>query len=91
MTARNKALGINTQLVHAGERGVPPQGTPVSHPIYPSTTFTYDSMAEVDQVFSGEKQGYIYSRYGNPTVAALEEAVRVLEQSKQTFEFDPVR
>src|SRR6266850_3025918 len=80
MTARNKALGINTQLVHAGERGVPPQGTPVSHPIYPSTTFTYDSMAEVDQVFSGEKQGYIYSRYGNPTVAALEEAVRVLEE-----------
>jgi cystathionine gamma-synthase/methionine-gamma-lyase len=80
MTARNKALGINTQLVHAGERGLPPQGTPVSHPIYASTTFTYDSMAEVDQVFSGEKQGYIYTRYGNPTVAALEEAVRVLEE-----------
>jgi cystathionine beta-lyase/cystathionine gamma-synthase len=80
MTARSKALGINTQLVHAGERGVPPQGTAVSHPIYASTTFTYDSMAEVDQVFAGEKQGYIYTRYGNPTVAALEEAVRVLEE-----------
>jgi len=80
MTARNKALGINTQLVHAGERGAPPQGKPVSTPIYASATFTYDSMAEVDQVFSGEKQGYIYSRYGNPTVAALEEAVRVLEE-----------
>lgn len=80
MTAGKKALGINTQLVHAGERGAPPQGKPVSNPIYASATFTYDSMAEVDQVFSGEKQGYIYSRYGNPTVAALEEAIRVLEE-----------
>lgn len=80
MKTRNKALGINTQLVHAGERGASPQGKPVATPIYASATFTYDSMAEVDQVFSGEKQGYIYSRYGNPTVAALEEAVRVLEE-----------
>ena len=80
MAAGKKGLGINTQLVHAGERGTPPQGKPVSNPIYASATFTYDSMAEVDQVFSGEKQGYIYSRYGNPTVAALEEAVRVLEE-----------
>jgi cystathionine gamma-synthase/methionine-gamma-lyase len=36
-------------------------------------------MAEVDRVFAGEQQGYVYTRYGNPTVAALEEAVRVLE------------
>src|SRR6267143_669686 len=75
-----KKLGINTQLVHAGERGAPPQGKPVSTPIYTTATFTYDSMAEVDQVFAGERQGYIYTRYGNPTVAALEEAMRVLEE-----------
>jgi len=37
-------------------------------------------MAEVDQVFAGEKQGYIYTRYGNPTVAALQQAVQVLEE-----------
>src|SRR6266540_3169337 len=80
MTGSKKEFGINTQMVHAGERGAPPQGKPISNPIYASATFTYDSMAEVDQVFSGEKQGYIYSRYGNPTVAALEEAVRVLEE-----------
>jgi cystathionine beta-lyase/cystathionine gamma-synthase len=80
MEAGKKSFGITTQIVHAGERGASPQGKPVSTPIYASATFTYDSMAEVDQVFSGEKQGYIYSRYGNPTVAALEEAVRVLEE-----------
>ena len=80
MTARNKALGINTQMVHAGERSAVPHGKPVSTPIYATATFTYDSMVEVDQVFAGEQQGYIYSRYGNPTVAALEEAMRVLEE-----------
>jgi cystathionine beta-lyase/cystathionine gamma-synthase len=78
MTAKNN-LRINTQLVHAGERGETPVGKPVATPIYATATFTYESMAEVDQVFSGEKKGYIYTRYGNPTIAALEEAVRLLE------------
>jgi cystathionine beta-lyase/cystathionine gamma-synthase len=77
-----KPLRINTQLVHAGERGAVPLGKPVSTPIYATATFTYDSMAEVDQVFAGEKQGYIYTRYGNPTIAALAEAVQVLEEGR---------
>lgn len=70
---------ITTQLVHAGERQPPPRGLPVSTPIYATSTFTYGSMAEVDRVFSGEDAGYVYTRYGNPTTAALEEALRVLE------------
>jgi cystathionine gamma-synthase/methionine-gamma-lyase len=37
-------------------------------------------MQEIDQVFSGERQGFIYTRYGNPTTAALEEAVREVEE-----------
>ncbi|MCM3874689.1 MAG: PLP-dependent aspartate aminotransferase family protein [Pyrinomonadaceae bacterium] len=80
MASAKKSFRINTQLVHAGERGDTPLGKPVATPIYATATFTYDSMAEVDQVFAGEKQGYIYTRYGNPTVAALAEAVRILEE-----------
>src|SRR5688572_10949881 len=71
---------ITTLLVHAGERGPLPDAKPVSTPIYASATFTYDSMQEIDQVFSGEKPGFIYTRYGNPTTAALEEAMRVVEE-----------
>lgn len=71
---------IATKLVHAGERRPVPEGKPVSTPIYASATFTFDSMQEIDQVFSGEKQGFIYTRYGNPTTAALEEAVREVEE-----------
>jgi cystathionine beta-lyase/cystathionine gamma-synthase len=71
---------ISTKLVHAGERRALPDAMPVSTPIYASATFTYDTMQEIDQVFGGEKQGYIYTRYGNPTIAALEEAVREVEE-----------
>jgi len=71
---------ITTKLVHAGERRPLPEALPVSTPIYATATFTYDSMQDIDQVFSGEKQGFIYTRYGNPTVAALEEAVRDIEE-----------
>jgi cystathionine beta-lyase/cystathionine gamma-synthase len=71
---------ITTKLVHGGERRTLPDAKPVSTPIYASATFTYDSMQEIDQVFSGEKEGFIYTRYGNPTTAALEEAVREVEE-----------
>ena len=79
MADNNPDFDIATLLVHSGERNAVPEGVPVATPIYASATFTYDSMEEVDQVFGGEKQGYIYTRYGNPTVVALAEAVRTAE------------
>ncbi len=71
--------GFWTQLVHAGEKLAPPAGRPVATPIYATSAFAYDSMEEVDRVLGGETPDYIYTRYGNPTVAALEEAMRTLE------------
>jgi len=80
MANENKNRDLKTRLVHAGERQAPPEAQPVATPIYASATFTYDSMDEMDQVFAGEKQGYVYTRYGNPTIGALEEAMRDLEE-----------
>jgi len=79
MTDQTKKRHINTQLVHAGERQGPPDGQPVATPIYASATFTYASMQEMDQVFAGEKPGYVYTRYGNPTTAAFEAVLRDVE------------
>jgi cystathionine beta-lyase/cystathionine gamma-synthase len=79
MTDETEDLDITTQLVHGGERRSPPNGQPVATPIYATATFTYDSMEEIDQVFAGDKPGFIYTRYGNPTVAALEEVIRTIE------------
>ena len=75
----DRDLEISTQLVHAGERANTPEGQPTSTPIYASSTFTYKSMEEIDQVFAGDKAGFIYTRYGNPTLAALENALRTIE------------
>jgi cystathionine beta-lyase/cystathionine gamma-synthase len=79
MTAEKTNLDIATQLVHGGESSEPPTGQPTSTPIYASATFTYESMDDIDKVFGGEKAGYIYTRYGNPTVKVLEDAVRLIE------------
>jgi cystathionine gamma-synthase/methionine-gamma-lyase len=51
----------------------------VATPIYATSAFTYDSMEEVDKVFSGEGGDYVYTRYGNPTIAALQDALVSLE------------
>ncbi len=80
-------FSMETKLVHAGERREPPIGQPVATPLYATATYTYDSMAQMDQVFSGEGGDYVYSRYGNPTVGALEEALATIEAGKVSIAY----
>ena len=70
---------FQTRAVHAGERSAPADYTPVATPIWPAASYLYESMDDLDRVFGGEKQGYVYSRYASPTVAAFEAAVASLE------------
>jgi cystathionine beta-lyase/cystathionine gamma-synthase len=79
MADHKKDLDIATLLVHEGERKGKLAAEPVSTPIYASSTFTYKSMAEIDQVFAGTKAGFVYTRHGNPTVTAFEDAMRKVE------------
>lgn len=80
MTDDTEKLDIATRLVHAGERQPLPSGQPVATPIYATSTFTYGSMQEIDRVFGGEQRGYVYTRHGNPTLAALEQAMLSIEE-----------
>lgn len=70
---------IATRAVHAGERIRSAGFVPMSTPIYSTATFLYDRLEEIDQISAGERAGFTYSRHGNPTNAALEEAVASLE------------
>jgi cystathionine gamma-synthase/methionine-gamma-lyase len=70
---------FQTRAVHAGERTPAPDYTPVSTPIFPAVTYSYESMDDLDAVFANSKQGYVYSRYATPTVSAFEAAVASLE------------
>ncbi len=67
-----------TLAVHAGGLQQPVFGE-VSPPIFQTSTFTFPD-AEIGAArFTGAQPGYVYTRMGNPTVQALEEAVAVLE------------
>ena len=57
-----------TKLIHAGE-GVDSGATPsLTTPIYETSTFVFDSVADVEKYQEGKLNGYLYSRYENPTV-----------------------
>jgi methionine-gamma-lyase len=75
---KDKKGGFNTQSVHAGSQPDPLHGG-VSVPIYQSSTFAFESVEQGAARFRGDEGGYIYTRMGNPTVAALEEAVASME------------
>jgi cystathionine gamma-synthase/methionine-gamma-lyase len=72
-------MKIETKAVHAGDRKRAGPFIPSTTPINLATTFLYESTADLDKVFGGEMPGESYSRYGNPTNAALEELLAQLE------------
>ena len=72
-------MKLHTKAVHAGDRKKLGDYIPVTTPIYGATSFFYDEVAELDRVFGNEQEGQSYSRYGNPTVDALEEQIAALE------------
>ncbi|MEV7972927.1 O-acetylhomoserine aminocarboxypropyltransferase/cysteine synthase family protein [Cellulomonas sp. NPDC089187] len=71
-------FGFRTRALHAG--GVPDPATGArAVPIYQSTSFVFSDTADAANLFALQKYGNIYSRLGNPTVAALEERIASLE------------
>ncbi len=66
-----------TKCLHAGY--TPGNGEPRVLPIVQSTTYVYDSAAEVAAIFDDPTKGLCYSRFGNPTVMAVEEKIAALE------------
>ncbi len=80
-------FSLATQFVHAGERRTAPAGVPASTPIYATSSFVYEQVEDIDRIVDGETSGFVYSRYGNPTVAAFEEAIAALEKGKLAYAF----
>ena len=68
-----------TKLIHAGE-GVDTGATPsLTTPIYETSTFVFDSAADVEKYQEGKLNGYLYSRYENPTVVAVEQKLAAVD------------
>ncbi len=77
---------LETLLLHSGERQAAPTATPTSTPIYTATTYLYDRLSDLDAAFESG-QGYLYTRYGNPTTAALEAALAAAEAARGAVVF----
>ena len=80
MTApdRQRSYGIETRAVHAGAAPDPTTGAR-NVPIYQTASYVFKDADHAAALFNLEKEGYIYTRLGNPTVAALEARVASLE------------
>ena len=73
---------LDTTAVHAGSPREQHTFLPTVPPIHHSSTYRYNTMDELDEVFDDNSLGYCYSRYGNPTVSLFEDAVAQLENAE---------
>jgi O-acetylhomoserine (thiol)-lyase len=74
----DREWGFRTRSLHAG--GTPDAGTGArAVPIFQTTSFVFENTADAATLFALQKYGNIYSRIGNPTVAAFEERMASLE------------
>ena len=76
-------MKIETKAIHSGDRKRDPEKPgafiPVTTPVYTASSYIYESTAQLDRVLGREEPGFCYSRYDNPTNAALEELMTSLE------------
>src|SRR5262245_14054931 len=75
-----------TELIHGGQLDLS-AAVPLTLPIYETTTFVFESAAEVAAYNKGESPKYLYSRYGNPTVASVEQRLARLDGAERALAF----
>ncbi len=69
--------GFGSLAIHAGHI----QDPMYAHltPLYASSTYVYDEAEQGMRRFSGKEPGYIYSRWGNPTMSEAERKIAAME------------
>ncbi|MBK7762668.1 MAG: PLP-dependent transferase [Bacteroidetes bacterium] len=70
-------MGFDSACIHSGFE----QDQYRSHVtgIYPSSTYLFDSAEQAVEIFTGKQEGYIYGRFGNPTIRQTEAKIAALE------------
>jgi methionine-gamma-lyase len=80
-----KSLGFSTKAVRGGEK-LDSVGA-VATPIYETSVFAFTSTKGLIDVISERAEGYLYTRYDNPTVRAVEKKMAILEGSEDAAAF----
>src|SRR5258708_11058441 len=70
-----------TRAIHSGEskRGL---NAPVTTPIGRTSNFNFASTAELKRFAEGKSKAYLYTRYGNPTLAGAEAEIAEMENGE---------
>src|SRR6266542_3775579 len=68
----------STDIIH-GSTGGSRDADPLTTPIYETTTFVFENAGEVKAFNEGKSRKYLYSRYSNPTVVAVEQTIARIE------------
>jgi cystathionine gamma-synthase len=89
MSDHSSAKGFSTSAVHAAEMRVKPYHSLID-PIFQTSTYTFDSMADVCAYQAAHAHGHVddrfeYGRYGNPTIAAAEARLAALEHAESAI------
>ncbi len=61
--------------------------SPVVTPIFQSSTFTFPDTASLIDFQKGKRKGFIYTRYGNPTIEAVENQIAQLDGAQDSLLF----
>src|SRR3954447_24914876 len=79
-------MKIATELIRPAE-GINANAAPLTTPIYETTTFLFESANEVREYNEGRSGKFLYSRYANPTVLAVEQTIAALEGADAALVF----
>jgi O-succinylhomoserine sulfhydrylase len=81
MSENEFTWGFETLAVRAGQHRTAEQEH--AEPIFPTSSYVFESAAAAAARFSGEQPGNIYSRFTNPTVRTFEERLAALEGAER--------
>ena len=75
-----------TELIHVAD-GIRDDAAPLTTPIYETTTFVFENAQQVRDYNEGRSTKFLYSRYANPTVLAVEAKIAGLEGAERSLVF----
>ena len=76
MNFETKAIRLQTERSQHREH---------STPIFPTSSFVFDNVAQMQATFAGDEEGNIYSRFTNPTVSEFEQKMAQLENTDRAI------
>lgn len=83
MSDREELWGPDTRAVRGGLRRS--EFGETAEALFLTSGYVYASAAEAEDAFAGEIDRFVYSRFGNPTVATFEERLRLIEGAPACF------